>query len=91
VAQPIPRERVGHLVRLVRAVVWVTESQEVGWKHGSSCDSVTPAFFRKRVLKWRRLLRKNDGATREVGEVVSPEVPVVASQRWGPSSSSSPS
>jgi len=27
-------------------------------KHGSSCDSVTPAFFRKCVLKWRRLLRK---------------------------------
>ena len=58
VAQPIPRGRAGYLLRLVRGIVWVTESQEVGRKHGSSCDSVTPAFFRKCVLKWRRLLRK---------------------------------
>ena len=57
-AQPIPRGRAGYLLRLVRGIVWVTESQEVGRKHGSSCDSVTPAFFRKCVLKWRRLLRK---------------------------------
>ena len=28
VAQPIPRGRAGHLVRLVRGIVWVTESQE---------------------------------------------------------------
>ena len=58
-AQPIPHGSAGHLVRHVREIVWVTQSQDdVGGKHGSSCDSVTPAFFRKRVLKWRRLLRK---------------------------------
>ena len=57
-AAMISRRAVGHFLGPIREIVGVTQSQEVGWKRGSSCDCVPPTFYRKHVLKRQRLLRK---------------------------------
>jgi hypothetical protein len=48
---------------LVTRVARMIPRKEVGWIRCSSCDFVTPTFFRKCVSKWQCPLRKNIAAT----------------------------